>query len=407
MSDHQTPSSHFYSSPYSWSSTSSFLFLLLLLLYGHLSVLTFCLSGRRTAAPAVYSHIFSSSECSCIFCLLFFPTASWWDVYAADLRAASLFSDVFGTPSRITSPFPALLTHPHSQTAMVTSLERRNVAALWIQRAGSVLATPLSPDATHNNLNAIRHECVWCGLSALKMHNDKLKRVKCCTKCRVQLPLLFSLHRCCCDFVFWKDKRILAHTLFMYFLQVTVKLLYFCWRECLKNENVHFIPQSYWNEFWRWINNNTEKDFVCWFWSHFYLFLHICGIYGICKIGTYRMLFSKHHISMENFSTLFLVLFILFIFAVNLPSSILLFLHTDTMLSLYHFTTSGRLQHHCCQQPPCFQPTSITVIFFSWKVNEKESKFKIIPECLYFIHPCPPNTPIITRIWCWFHFTAK
>lgn len=126
--------------------------------------------------------------------------------------------------------------------------------ALWIRRADSVLATPF-PDSTHNNLNAIRHECVWCGLSALKMHNDKLKRVECCTKCRVKLPLLSSLHRCCCHFCLLKRQKDFSPYAFYVFFTSDCKVVIFLLkRMSKKNENVHFFPQSYWNEFWRWIN---------------------------------------------------------------------------------------------------------------------------------------------------------
>lgn len=113
-------------------------------------------------------------------------------------------------------------------------------------------------------------------------------------------------------FVFWKDKRILAHMLFMYFLQVTVKLLYFCWRECLKkNENVHFIPQSYWNEFWRWINYtenilSVRSDVIS---------TYSFTSQTMVPAKLPPMFLSKQHISMENFSTLRLEF--CFLFAVS------------------------------------------------------------------------------------------
>lgn len=182
-----------------------------------------------------------------------FPAACWWELDTDDLRGASLFSDVFGTTSRIHPPTPPQAPPSRSNCHRHLTGEEKPTA-LWIRRADSVLATPF-PDSTHNNLNAIRHECVWCGLSALKMHNDKLKRVECCTKCRVKLPLLSSLHRCCCHFCLLKRQKDFSPYAFYVFFTSDCKVVIFLLkRMSKKNENVNFFPQSYWNEFWRWIN---------------------------------------------------------------------------------------------------------------------------------------------------------
>lgn len=166
--------------------------------------------------------------------------------------------------------------------------------ALWIRRADSVLATPF-PDSTHNNLNAIRHECVWCGLSALKMHNDKLKRVECCTKCRVKLPLLSSLHRCCCHFCLLKRQKDFSPYAFYVFFTSDCKVVIFLLKRMSKKKWKCTFFSSILLKWILTVNKLYRNYFVCWICSHHHLFLNISN-YGICKMGTYQIQSNRHRI---------------------------------------------------------------------------------------------------------------